>query len=141
MLYSLAEFQSGHATTIRVTAEGTSFGIADDGRGHSIDRTVDGFSYLKLIYTHFDHPFGSRAGAPVQPQGIGMSFINALCSELSLTVTKKDETLRQLFRNGQLHTSSRMTVPSEQTGTAVSGTIPPPLLTDGTAPEHVLRKQ
>lgn len=54
MLYALAEFQSGNATTIRVTADGNSFSIADNGRCHPIDKSVDGTSYLKFIYTHFD---------------------------------------------------------------------------------------
>ena len=40
-LYCLAEFQSGHATTIRITVEGSSFVVADNGRGHSIERTVE----------------------------------------------------------------------------------------------------
>jgi DNA gyrase/topoisomerase IV subunit B len=127
MLYSLAEFQSGNATTIRVTAEGNSFSIADDGRGHPIDRTLEGTSYLRFIYTHFDYPFESGRGAPVQLQGIGMSLVNALCSELALTVTKRDETLKWLFRGGQLHASHRVVVASEETGITVSAKIDPRL--------------
>jgi hypothetical protein len=123
MLYSLAEFQSGNATTIRVTAEGNSFSIADDGRGHPIDRTLEGTSYLRFIYTHFDYPFESGRGAPVQLQGIGMSLVNTLCSELALTVSKKDETLKWLFLGGQLHASHRVAVASEETGITVSAKI------------------
>jgi hypothetical protein len=49
VLYSLTEFQSGHATAIRVTADVHSFSVADDGRGHAIGRTVDGLPYLKFV--------------------------------------------------------------------------------------------
>ena len=90
-LYCLAEFQSGHATTIRITAEGNSFSIADDGRGHAIERAIDGTPYLKFIYTHFDYPFETGQNAPVQLQGIGMSLVNALCSELIVTANYQPE--------------------------------------------------
>ena len=137
MLYALAEFQSGNATTIRVTAEGHSFSIADNGRGHSIDKTVDGTSYLKFIYTHFDYPFESGRGAPIQLQGIGMSLVNALCSQLTLTVRKRDATLQLLFRDGQLCESSRTAVLSEETGITVSAQINPHLQGGGVAAEQL----
>jgi DNA gyrase/topoisomerase IV subunit B len=133
MLYSLLEFQSGHATTIRVTAEGTAFSIADDGRGHSLDRTVEGTSYLKFIYTHFDYPFESGRSAPIQLQGIGISLVNALCSELSLTVRKRDETLQLLFRNGKLHKSNRTAATSGKTGTTISAKLNSHLQKNGVA--------
>jgi len=136
-LYSLAEFQSGHATTIRITAEGASFSIADNGRGHPIDRAVEGTPYLKFIYTHFDYPFESGQSSPIQLQGIGMSLVNALCSELALTVRKRDETLQLLFRDGKLHESNRTNVKSEETGITVSATISPQLQRDSVAVEQL----
>jgi DNA gyrase/topoisomerase IV subunit B len=135
LLYALAEFQSGHATTIRVTAEGASFSVSDNGRGHPIDRVIDGSSYLKFIYTHFDYPFESGQGAPVQLQGIGMSVVNALCSELSLVVTKRNETLQLLFRDGKLQSSKRVPVASDETGISVSATVHPQLQRGGVASE------
>jgi topoisomerase-4 subunit B len=123
VLYSLAEFQSGHATAIRITAEGTSFSIADDGRGHAIDRAVAGTPYLKFLYTQLDYPFDQVQGAPIQLQGIGMSLVNALCSELAVTVRKPDATLRLWFRDGQLRSSERVDVKSENTGNTISGTV------------------
>lgn len=135
LLYSLAEVQSGHATTIRVTAEGTSFSISDDGRGHPIDRAIDGISYLKFIYTHFDYPFESGQSSPVQLQGIGMSVVNALCSELALVVRKRGETLQLLFRDGKLQNSSRLEVASDETGISVSATVHPQLQRGGVALE------
>lgn len=127
MLYALAEFQAGNATCIRVTADGASFSISDDGRGHPIDKTIEGISYLSFIYTHFDYPFESSRPAPVQLQGIGMSLVNALCSELTLTVKKRDATLELRFRDGQLHQSTRTATSSEETGITVSARIKPQL--------------
>ncbi|MES2585117.1 MAG: ATP-binding protein [Pseudomonadota bacterium] len=133
MLYALMEFQSGHATTIRVTAEGNTFSIADNGRGHPIDKSVDGTSYLTFIYTHFDYPFESGRSAPIQLQGIGMSLVNTMCSELRLTVRKPDATLQLLFRDGQLCESNRTEVGSEETGITVSAQIKPQLQGSGVA--------
>ncbi len=130
MLYCLAEFQGGYASCIRVTADGASFSISDDGRGHPIDKTIEGTSYLSFIYTHFEYPFESGLPAPVQLQGIGMSVVNALCSELNLTVKKRDATLMLLFRDGQLHQSTRTALPSEETGITVAVRIKPQLCCD-----------
>ena len=124
LLYSLAEFQFGHATIIRVTAQGTSFSIADNGRGHSFDRAVDGTPYLKLIYSHFEYPFESNQSLPIQLQGIGMSLVNTMCSELAITVKKREKTLQLVFRDGKFHDSERVKVASDETGIP----FPPPLI-------------
>ncbi len=137
MLYSLLEFQSGHATTIRVTAEGSAFSIADNGRGHPIDKTADGTSYLKFIYTHFDYPFESGRAAPIQLQGVGISLVNAMCCELTLRVRKRDATLELLFRDGQLCETHRTEVPSEETGITISATINPQLQGSGAATQQL----
>ncbi len=137
MLYCLAEFQSGNASTIRVTAEGASFSISDNGRGHPINKTVDGTSYLRFIYTHFDYPFESGRDAPVQLQGIGMSFVNALCSELQLTVKKRDAEFRLLFRDGLLAESNRVAVVSEETGISVAAKIAPHLCSKSVASKSI----
>jgi DNA gyrase/topoisomerase IV subunit B len=122
-LYSLAEFQSGHASTIRVRAGGAAFGVEDDGRGHAIDRTVAGLPYLPFVYTHLDYPFSSSEGGPVQLQGIGMSLLNALCSEMTVTVRKTGETLHSTYRDGRLCEQVRIASPAGPTGNRVSGTV------------------
>lgn len=133
VLYSLAEFQSGPARAIRVTAEGTSFSVADDGRGHALDRAVADSPYLTFVYAHLEYPFGSGQGAPVQLQGIGMSLINLLCSELTVTVRKAEATLRLTFREGQLRDRQRVDSTSDETGNTVAGTIAPQLQQTGIA--------
>ncbi len=125
VLYSLMEFQSGHATTLRVTAEGSIFGISDDGRGHPPDKVLEGTNYLAYIYTHFDYPFAGGRGGPVQLQGIGMSLVNALCSALTLTVRKRDRTLTMTFDNGRLVASDTVEAPNEGTGLTVSCRLRP----------------
>src|ERR1700756_4426501 len=90
VLYALDEVRSGHATQIRVAADGASFSVSDDGRGHAIYRTIDGTPYLRLVYTHLDYPFEEAQAPPVQLHGIGMSLINALCSEMTVLVRKRD---------------------------------------------------
>src|SRR5438034_6665675 len=89
VLYALAEFQSGHAKTIRVNAQGLSFQVSDDGRGHAVDRTVAEQPYMTFVYEHLDFPFGQSAAPPVQLHTIGLSFINTLCSELVVTTHKQ----------------------------------------------------
>lgn len=127
VLYSLAEFQSGHATTIRVTVDGTVFSVADDGRGHAIDRAVDGTPYMRFVYEHLEFPHASGVGAPVQLQGIGLSLVNALCSELIVTVRKADASLRLRFREGRLERSEPGSATANETGNTIAGTISPRL--------------
>jgi DNA gyrase/topoisomerase IV subunit B len=125
VLYSLAEFQSGHCRVIRVDAEDGAFNVEDDGRGHAIERTVAGSPYLTFVYMHLDYPFGSAQAAPIQLHGIGMSLVNVLCSELTVTARKHDATLRMSFRGGSLRDQELVEVKSEDTGNKVSGTVDP----------------
>lgn len=139
VLYSLAEFQLGHVTTIRVSAEGAFFSVVDDGRGHAIERTVAGSPYLKFVYAHLDYPFENTQISPIQLHGIGMSLVNTLCSELAVTARKRDATLRMTFRNGQLSREELIDVRSEETGNTISGTVRPQLQEDGANPGHIRR--
>jgi DNA gyrase/topoisomerase IV subunit B len=127
VLYSLAEFQSGHARSIIVSAEARSFSVSDDGRGHAIDRSVGGSPYLDFAYEHLDYPFEVGQCAPVQLQGIGLSLINVLCADLSITVRKPQSTLRRSYRNGVLLNEEVMAVASVRTGNTIAGTIGPAL--------------
>ncbi len=126
-LYATAEIQSGHATTLHITAQGNSFSVADDGRGHSVDRGVAGAPYLQFIYTQLDYPFGLAEGGPVQLQGIGMSLLNVLCSDLSVTVRKPNKTLQLTYKAGRLCDEACVDTLTQSTGTTVCGTIIPQL--------------
>jgi DNA gyrase/topoisomerase IV subunit B len=131
VLYALAEAQAGHATVLRVTADGRSFSVADNGRGHPLAREVGGTPYLKLIYTHLDYPFGASPGAPVQLQGLGMSLINTLCSELSSVVRRPEGTLSLVFHGGALAEQRLTPGPSGEAGNLISGAVRPELAGPG----------
>ena len=124
-LYSLAEFQSGNATSIHIHAANTSFVVADNGRGQAIERVVDGVPYPRLIYTHLAYPCGVTHAPAVQLQGIGMSLINCLCSELSVVARTARVTLRMHFASGVLRGEERTASTSNTTGNTVSGTVSP----------------
>ena len=137
VLYSLAEYQSGNASTIRVSAEGASFSVADDGRGHSITRTVAGTPYLHFVYTHLDYPFALAEGRPVQLHGIGMSFLNMLCSELSVRARNRDGVLQIAYRAGRLVNEECFEPTNGSTGNTISGTIAPHLRVRPTNAERI----
>jgi len=136
-LYSLAEFQTGHATTLRVRMDGRSFGVTDDGRGHAIERSIDGLAYLTFVYTHLDYPFKTSRGAAIQLHGIGTSLVNVLCSELVVTARKRHATLHMHFLNGRLHKQHVVEVDSDRTGNAIAGTIRKPLHFEDAGPESI----
>jgi DNA gyrase/topoisomerase IV subunit B len=123
VLYSLAEHQLGHASTIRVQAIGDSFTVEDDGRGHAIGRTVEGAPYLDFIYCHLDFPYGTGQSKPVQLQGLGMSLLNRLCAELVVTVRRHDATLVQRFVRGRLVGHELIEGRNEVTGNKIAGTV------------------
>lgn len=131
VLYALAEHQGGHAGTLHVTAEGERIGIADDGRGHALDKQLEGTPYLRFVYTHFDYPFGGDAAAPVQLQGIGMSLVNVLCRELVLSVRKPQETLHQRFEAGRPASAERVPGANASTGISVQARLRPDLPRQG----------
>lgn len=70
-----------------------------------------------------EHPFGLGHGPPVQLQGIGLSLLNALCSEFSVTVRKRDATLHRQFRDGQPCLHQRTETASHDTGLHIAGRI------------------
>ena len=127
VLYALAEHQAGHALTVRVDVQGRTFCVSDDGRGHAIDRNVEGTPYLALIYEQVRYPFGLEDSASVQLQGIGMSLINALCSELEVLIRKADSGLRLLYVDGRLQAQERIAGGSAETGNRIRGMISPAL--------------
>lgn len=123
VLYSLAEVQLGHAKSIRVTANDQSFSVEDDGRGHSISKEVAGAPYLRFIYTHLDYPFGEVESKPIQLQGLGMSLLNSLCTQLTVQVQKPAASLQLVFEGGKLVHKEYREFLSGQTGNKISGQI------------------
>lgn len=123
VLYSLAEVQLGHAKCIHVRVDEQSFSVEDDGRGHSIAKTIEGAPYLQFIYSHLDYPFGETESKPIQLQGLGMSLLNSLCTRLSVLVQKSAASLELAFQDGQLVHHEYKEVASDPTGNKISGEV------------------
>ncbi|MCP5283753.1 MAG: hypothetical protein H6933_02520 [Burkholderiaceae bacterium] len=123
VLYSLAEFQAGHASEIKVEANGWAFGISDNGRGHSPSRLVAGSPYLQFVYSHLQYPFEGRTAGPVQLQGIGMSLLNSLCQELHVSSRRSEGGVRLTFVEGRHSNQEALPPGSEESGNTVSGTL------------------
>ena len=123
VLYSLAEVQLGHAQCIHVRVNGQSFSVEDDGRGHSIAKTIEGAPYLQFIYSHLDYPFGEAESTPIQLQGLGMSLLNSLCTRLSVLVQKSAVSLELAFQEGKLVHHDYREVASATTGNKISGEV------------------
>lgn len=122
-LYHLAEYQSGNATTIRVKVQGRTFLISDDGRGHAVGRAINGLPYLRLVYSHLEYPFGLGTDTPIQLHTIGISLINSFCSELVVTVYKKEKVYIRRYKDGQLKKEAIKENLGDATGTAIEGAI------------------
>ena len=127
VLYHLAEYQSGNATTIKVNIQNHTFRVSDNGRGHAINRTINGLPYLRLVYSQLEYPFGLEIDTPIQLHTIGISLINSLCSELVVTVSKTEKTYIKHYKQGQLNKEEIMDNQEAVTGTAIEGKINPDL--------------
>jgi DNA gyrase/topoisomerase IV subunit B len=126
-LYHLAEYQSGNATTIKVNIQNHTFRVNDNGRGHAIDRTINGLPYLRLVYSQLEYPFGLGTDTPIQLHTNGISLINSLCSELVVTVYKTEKTYIKHYKYGQLNKEETIENQENVTGTAIEGKIEPAL--------------
>ena len=127
ILYHLAEYQSGNATAIKVNIRNHTFRVSDNGRGHAINRTINGLPYLRLVYSQLEYPFGLETDTPIQLHTIGISLINSLCRELVVTVHKTEKTYVKHYKQGQLNKEEIMDNQEAATGTAIEGKINPDL--------------
>jgi DNA gyrase/topoisomerase IV subunit B len=136
LLYHLAEYQSGNATTIKVNMENHTFRVSDNGRGHAIHRTINGLPYLRLVYSQLEFPFGLDTDTPIQLHTIGISLINSLCNELVVTVNKTEKTYIKHYKHGQLNKEEAIENQENVTGTAIEGKIDPDLFPEEIDVQH-----
>jgi DNA gyrase/topoisomerase IV subunit B len=122
-LYHLTEYQTGNATTIKVSIEKRKFRISDNGRGHAIDRIINGVPYLRLVYSQLEYPFGMETDTPIQLHTIGMSLVNSFCEELVVTIHKKEKVYTKYYKDGQLLKEETEENQNRVTGTTVEGKI------------------
>ena len=127
-LYHLAEYQSGNAMTIHVGVQDHAFRIRDDGRGHAIQRTINGLPYLRLVYSQLEYPFDLDQDTPIQLHTLGMSLLNSLCKELVVTVHKRENIYIQYYEEGHLKQEETKENVENVTGTTLEGKINTELL-------------
>ena len=100
--YSLLEFQAGHVAKIDVEAEGNSVSIADDGRGHAIERKADGVPHVEIIYSQLGTSEQDTRMPEIAIHALGVSLFSAFCAELVVEARKDNETVRARFADGKL---------------------------------------
>jgi DNA gyrase subunit B/topoisomerase-4 subunit B len=119
------EAMNGHATEIAVTLhkDGQSVTVADDGRGIPVDiHPKHKKSALEIVYTtlHAGGKFGDdnykTAGGL---HGVGASVVNALSSEVTVTVKRDGAAWSMEFHAGQVKNKLKKLGPARGSGTTV----------------------
>lgn len=119
LFYSLAEYQNGYVSEIEVSTEQNHISIRDNGRGHAVDRLVDGVPYLQLVYSHLRFP--DKETLPnVQLHALGMSIINEFSKTLEIKIMKSAQTTVVIFENGEMKATKELPNPGGKTGNLLS---------------------
>lgn len=122
---SVDEAMAGHGSRIKVTlhADGNSTSVEDDGRGVPVDpHPVEKISTLEVIYTYL-HSGGKFGGDSYKTSGglhgVGASVVNALSSELTVTVKKGGHRYTQTYHRGRPKSDVKKIGSARGTGTLV----------------------
>src|SRR6476620_197164 len=123
---SVDEALSGHASEVDVIVHTDgSVEVSDDGRGMPVDiHPEEGIPGVELILTRL-HAGGKFSNKNYQfsggLHGVGVSVVNALSSQVEVTIRRDGQIYRMDFRNGDRVTELKVvgSVAKKQTGTTL----------------------
>ncbi len=123
---SVDEALAGHCDTVTVTLHpDDSVTVTDNGRGIPVaTMEKEGKSALEVVLTvlHAGGKFGEGGGYKVSGglHGVGVSVVNALSDELTVTVKRDGFTWKQSYVRGIPQAPMEQGEPTEETGTTIT---------------------
>ncbi len=132
---SIDEAMAGHCDTITVTlTKNNTCKVTDNGRGIPTDlHPTEGISAATVVLTvlhaggKFDKDTYKVSGGL---HGVGVSVVNALSSDLHMTIYREGEIFEQNFKRGIPQEVLAITGTTRKTGTTIEFSADPSIFTD-----------